>query len=240
MTIDTAMVMAAGHGTRMRPLTNTTCKALVDIGGAPLIDHMLARLRAAGIQKAVVNVHSFAKQLISHLHARDFGLEIQISDERAGLLDTGGAVVKALPRLGNAPFLICNIDAVWIEFEHVLPGLLAAWDANKMDELFLLAPSKGCLGYNGDGDFYQELDGRLIMGGPKPRPFVFAGVEIMKPEFARGYDPVAFSRSRIWKQVFANRRAFGYNLPGYWMHVGDPRARAAAQAVLQQHAALNG
>ena len=157
--IKTAMVMAAGHGMRMRPLTDNTCKALVKVGGKALIDHMLDRLEGAGIERAVVNVHTFADQLESYLRARTSGPEIIISDERAELLETGGGVVKALPLLGDDPVLICNIDAVWIAFEPVIASLMAAWRPEKMEELFVLARIQDTLGYGGAGDFDMNGSG---------------------------------------------------------------------------------
>ena len=146
MTLTTAMVMAAGLGTRMRPLTNDRCKALVEVGGKTLIDHMLDRLAAAGVTRAIVNVHAFADRLEAHLKARTGLPKIIISDERAELLETGGGLVKALPLLGAEPILICNIDAIWLEFDSVLGALIAAWNPKAMDELFLLAPKQHCLG----------------------------------------------------------------------------------------------
>ena len=228
------MVMAAGHGTRMRPLTDMTCKALVEVDGKALIDHMLDRLLAAGICRVVVNVHSHADKLVSHLHQRKGGLDIVISDERAKLLETGGGLVKALPLLGESPFLICNIDALWIEFEPVLKGLMSAWQPDKMDELFLLAPTRDCLGYHGQGDFHLDRQGRISFNGPTMRPYVYAGIEIFKPELAYGFECEPFSRTQIWNPVFAHKGACGYVMNGYWMHVGDPDARKAAEIVMKQ------
>lgn len=232
--ITTAMVMAAGHGTRMRPLTDNTCKALVRVGGKALIDHMLDRLEAAGITKAVVNVHAFADQLEAHLHARKSGPEIIISDERDELLETGGGVVKALPLLGIEPVLICNIDAVWMEFAPVVSGLLASWDAKRMDELFLLAPTDSVLGYSGRGDFNLTSQSRVSRRNADTARYVYAGVQIMKPELADGFKIEKFSRNLIWDQTFGRHKAFGFVLPGFWMHVGDPKALKAAEAVLKE------
>jgi len=230
--ITTAMVMAAGHGTRMRPLTDNTCKALVKVNGKTLIDHMLDRLHAAGITRAVVNVHAYADQLEAHLRARTTGPEIIISDERAELLETGGGVVKALPLLGDDPIFICNIDAVWIGFENVLAGLQANWQADKMDELFLLAPRLATLGLDGPGDFTLGLDGRIKRPSAKGSNWFFAGVEIFKPALARPFKAEKFSRNMIWNTTLKRRKAYGFPLKGYWMHVGDPPAVKAAQAVL--------
>ena len=233
--IKTAMVMAAGLGTRMRPLTDDRCKALVQVGGKTLIDHMLDRLRDSGVERAVVNVHAFADKLEAHLMARTSGPEIIISDERGALLETGGGVVKALPLLGDDPILICNIDAIWLEFAPVLPALMARWNPAEMDELFLLAPRSDCLGYAGAGDF-DLMSGKVSRRSGATAKWVYAGVQIFKPELARGYNTQPFSRNKIWDKTLARGKVCGLPLPGYWMHVGDPRARDAAQAILSAHA----
>ncbi|PHR91644.1 MAG: mannose-1-phosphate guanylyltransferase [Robiginitomaculum sp.] len=232
--IKTAMVMAAGHGTRMRPLTDNTCKALVVVDGKTLINHMLDRLHTAGIERAIVNVHAFADQLEAHLKARTGGPKIIISNERDALLETGGGVVKALPLLGTAPVLICNIDAVWIEFAPVLSQLMQAWDGRIMDELFLLAPINDTLGYAGAGDFDLAGDGKVSRRTGDEADYVYAGVEIFKPKLARGFPQEKFSRTKIWDTVFAKQRAYGHVLAGFWMHVGDPEAVGFARAVLKE------
>lgn len=234
--INRAMVLAAGLGTRMRPLTDDRCKALVEVGGRTLIDHMLDRLHAAGVNEAIVNVHAFADKLEQHLARRSAGPKIIISDEREELLETGGCVVKALPLLGDEPIFICNIDAVWIEFEDVMGQLLSAWDPDKMDELLLLAPRKDCLGYHGKGDFDLAADGRLSRRAGEHADWVYAGVQVFKPPLASGYDVKPFSRNEIWTQTLSRRTLYGLPMKGYWMHVGDPRARLAAQAILTQEA----
>jgi len=229
--ITTAMVMAAGHGTRMRPLTDDRCKALVEVQGRALIDHMLDRLAAAGITRAIVNVHAFADRLEAHLETRS-DIEIVISDERQVLLETGGGVVKARPLLGDAPILIANIDAVWIEWDSVLPAMLAAWDPPTMDELFLLADRDATLGYHGAGDF-DLIDGRPAWRTGETAPFVYAGVEIFKPTLIDPYPLEKFSRTRVWRNSIARGRVSAHILPGYWMHVGDPDARRAANVVIE-------
>jgi len=232
--IKTAMVMAAGHGTRMRPLTNDTAKAMVELGGKPLIDHMLDRLEAAGLRRVIVNVHAFADHLEDHLKSQTRDFEIIISDERSELLETGGGVVKALPLLGDAPILICNIDAIWAEFEDVLARLMAAWCPSKMDELLLLARRDASLGYNGAGDFELMKDGQIVRRRGESADHIYAGVQIFKPALAKPYKVERFSRNKIWDKSLGRKRIYGSELAGYWMHVGDPRARLAAQAVLDQ------
>jgi len=231
--IKTAMVMAAGHGTRMRPLTNDRSKAMVEVGGKPLIDHMLDRLAEVGVERAVVNVHAHADQLEAHLQKRKGGPEIIISDERDELLETGGGVVKALPLLGGAPILICNIDAIWVEFDSALKILLGAWNRKIMDELFLLAHMDSSLGYSGSGDFEMLQGGRLQRRTRKIAEYIYAGVEIFKPQLADSFQVEKFSRNKIWNEGLKHKRIFGVELPGYWMHVGDPRA---AEAVLKEAA----
>lgn len=235
--IQTAMVMAAGYGTRMKPLTHDRSKAMVFLDGKPLIDHMLDRLAAVGVTRAIVNVHAHADHLESHLKARlqsvqTQDLEIIISDEREALLETGGGVVKALPLLGSDPIFICNIDAIWIAFEPVLEALLDQWDAGRMDELLLLAQRDSALGYSGKGDFDRTPDGRIARRAGTSSNFIYAGVQIFKPELAKGFPLERFSRNKIWDRTLERRRIFGNILQGYWMHVGDPRALRAAEAVL--------
>ncbi len=230
--IKTAMVMAAGHGTRMRPLTDDRSKAMVEVGGRPLVDHMLDRLADAGVERAIVNVHAHADHLEGHLKARSGGPEIIISDERGGLLETGGGVVKALPLLGDNPILICNIDAVWVEFAPVIKALFEAWDADEMDELLLLAPKPRTLGYPGVGDFDMDRDGRLSWRSGDKAFWVYAGVQIFEPTLAHGYPETKFSRTKIWEKSIERRRVFGLPIPGFWMHIGDPDTLKAAEAVL--------
>lgn len=237
--IHTAMVMAAGHGTRMRPLTNDRSKAMVEVGGKPLIDHMLGRLEAAGIKCAVVNVHAFADHLEDHLKTADYDLDIIISDERETLLETGGGLVKALPLLGDDPILICNIDAIWKEHSPVIPALLAAWDAEEMDDLMLLAPVTDCLGFSGRGDFNMDRSGRISRRTGPTADWAYAGVQIFKPELANGWPEARFSRAEIWKESLSKGRMYGLPIPGYWMHVGDPEAKDAAETVLTERGAVS-
>lgn len=235
--IKTAMVMAAGHGTRMQPLTHDRSKAMVEVTGLPLIEHMLRRLEAASIERVIVNVHAHADHLESYLKARTSRFELLISDERDMLLETGGGIVKARPLLGDAPILICNIDAVWIEFEPVIDQLLSAWDAASMDELFLLTPSaaKGpkILGLNSAGDFDRDGAGRINYRSEATADYVYCGVQIFKPQLANGFKEEKFSRKLIWNETIKNGRAFGHVMSGFWMHVGDPDARGQAESVIR-------
>lgn len=234
--IKTAMVLAAGHGTRMRPLTDDRSKAMVDVGGKALIDHMLDRLNTAGVERAVVNVHAHADHLQTHLKGRASGPEIIISDERADLLETGGGVVKALPLLGDEPIFICNIDAVWVEFAPVLDALMAAWDPTLMDELLLLARRDMSLGHEGPGDFDLSETGHISRRLGETSKYYYSGIQIFKPKLAKPFPEEKFSRNKIWDESLKTFGLFGTVMPAFWMHVGDPRAKIAAEAVLQQAA----
>ena len=233
--IKTAMVLAAGHGTRMRPLTNDRAKAMVEVGGKPLIDHMLDRLAYAGVERAVVNVHAHADHLEAHLKTRKTGPEIIISDEREALLETGGGMVKALPLLGDEPVLACNIDAIWTEDDApIISSLLSRWDADIMEDLLLLAPIERTLGYHGKGDFLFAHDGGLERRGEREAvPYVYAGVQITKLDRLAKEPIEPFSRNRIWNQTLEAGTIFGHPMDGFWMHVGDPQARDEAEAILQ-------
>ena len=228
------MVMAAGHGTRMKHLTQDRSKAMVEVGGRPLIDHMLGRLSDIGVERAVVNVHAHADHLEAHLKTRTSGPEIIISDERQALLETGGGVVKALPLLGSAPILICNIDAVWLPFAPVLEHLISSWNPAKMDELLLCARANWSLGYAGKGDFDIHADKRITRRSGERADHVYAGVQIFKPALAKPFKLEGFSRNKIWDVSLKRKKIFGAELPGFWMHVGDPRAVIAAEAVLKE------
>ncbi len=229
----TAMLLAAGLGTRMRPLTDTIPKPLVELAGRPLIDHVLDRLAAAGITRAVVNVHHHADLLEAHLSARTMP-EIFVSDERGVLLETGGAIVRALPLLGDTPFLIHNADSVWIERGACnLKRLLDAWNEVGMDSIMLLAPVSSSLGYDGQGDFHLGDDGQLTRrSGTQRAPYVFAGVSVIHPCLFKGEAERRFSLNRVWDRAIAAGRLFGIPLDGLWMHVGTPQALNDANAAI--------
>jgi MurNAc alpha-1-phosphate uridylyltransferase len=229
----TAMVLAAGLGTRMRPLTDDRPKALVEVAGRPLIGHMLDRLAEAGAARAVVNTHYFADRLDAYLATRQTP-RIQVSDERGLLLETGGGLKKARPLLGDEPIWAANIDSVWIEGDTpALPALAAAWEPGRMDACLLLAPLERTLGYDGKGDFFLGGDGRLTHRGTAPAaPYAYIGVQIIKPQAVDDGPDVPFSLFEVWTRMIAQGRLFGVVMDGYWMHVGDPEALKAAEAKL--------
>jgi N-acetyl-alpha-D-muramate 1-phosphate uridylyltransferase len=228
-----AFVLAAGMGNRMRPLTDTLPKPLVALAGRPLIDHVLDRIAAAGISRAVVNVHYMADKLEAHLKGRS-NPKVIISDERDALLDTGGGVVRALPLIGRGPVLIHNSDSVWIEGQTSnLDRLIAAYDPVRMDSLLLLAPREASLGYDGRGDFSLGTDGRLQRRiGQQPAPYVFAGVSMIHTHMFNGEAERPFSLNQVWDRGIAARRLYGIVLDGQWMHVGTPEGLADAERAI--------
>lgn len=230
MKISTAMVMAAGRGTRMRPLTDDRCKALVEVGGKALIDWTLDKLTAAGVQQAVVNVHHFADALEARMAARA-APAILISDERDRLLETGGGLAKAAPLLGDDPIFVANIDSVWEDGpQSELDRLAAGFDPERMDFRLLLSPMTNNLGFDGPGDFFLTEAGGLERRGDRPSaPFAYAGVQVMSPHVLRGVEVEPFSTNRLWDKALAQGRVFGAVMDAFWMHVGDPKAREDAE-----------
>lgn len=231
----TAMVLAAGLGTRMRPLTAVRPKPLIEIGGMTLIDHMLDKLIAAGVRRAIVNVHYLPEQIEAHLAART-APAIIISDERACLLETGGALAKAQCLLGSEPIFLSNTDQVWAEPPNApaggTAGLLAStFDPDRMDVLLLLAQCEATLGYHGRGDFFRSGQGRLLRrGNASAAPYVYAGLAIMRPQLFAGYRVVPFSANVLFNIAAGRGRLFGHVMDPFWMHVGDPEARLAAES----------
>ena len=228
--VTTAFVLAAGMGTRMRPLTDNMPKPMVRLKGKPLIDHVLDRLASAGIERAVVNVHHYADMLIQHLAQRTQPV-VLISDERDALLDTGGGAIRALPMLGVDPFIIHNSDCVWIEGVGCnLTRMIEAWDPDRMDSLMLLATPSHSLGYDGPGDFNMDADGRLSRRGERRvAPFAFTGVSIAHPRMFDDSPLGSFSLNRLWDVAINRGRLFGLTLDGVWMHVGTPDAVEEAE-----------
>jgi MurNAc alpha-1-phosphate uridylyltransferase len=228
------MVLSAGLGTRMRPLTNKMPKPLVEVGGKALIDHVLDRLAEAGVERAVVNVHHFAEQIERHLASRTKP-KITISDERGLLLGTGGAVVKALPKLGGAPFFHINSDTIWVDgVKSNLTRLAEAFDPASMDALLLLAPSSGSIGYAGRGDFVMAPDGRLRRRAEREvAPFVYAGAAILAPALFKSAPGGEFPLTDLFDRAAEAGRLHGLRLEGLWMHVGTPDAIVSAERAIR-------
>jgi MurNAc alpha-1-phosphate uridylyltransferase len=230
-----AMVLAAGLGVRMRPLTDKMPKPLVRVAGQPLLDYVLDKLAVAGVSEAVVNVHYLPDQIIEHTRLRKKP-RIIISDERDLVLGTGGAVVKALPILGNAPFFHLNADTMWIDgVRPNLARLAEAFDPERMDILLLMAPTTSSIGYSGRGDYSMLPDGALRKRRElQVVPFVYAGAAIMSPSLFADAPEGEFSLTKMFDRANEQERLFGLRLDGVWMHVGTPDAvQAAEDAVLE-------
>jgi N-acetyl-alpha-D-muramate 1-phosphate uridylyltransferase len=230
-----AMVLAAGLGVRMRPLTDHMPKPLVQVAGRALLDHVLDKLGNAGVSEAVVNVHYLPDQIIDHVATRAKPRVI-ISDERDEVLDTGGGVVKALPLLGHEPFFHVNADTLWID--GVRPNLARmadAFDPARMDILLLMAPTTSSIGYGGRGDYAMLPDGALRKRKEhQVVPFVYAGVAIMSPAQFADVPAGKFSLTKMFDRANEQERLFGLRLDGVWMHVGTPEAvHAAEEAFLE-------
>ena len=221
---ETAMVMAAGLGKRMRPLTATRPKPLVEVAGKPLIDHALDRLRAAGVKKAVVNVHYLGDSLEAHLSNRADGLEIAISDEREQLLETGGGLVRALPMIDSDPFLAVNSDSVWVDGPVDTIRLLASnWKEEEMDALLLVVPHARAYCHKGQGDFHMSAGGALRRRKTGVAPFVYTGIQMVSKRLFEGdLPPGPFSTNLLWDRAIENRRCFGTVHQGLWFDIGAP------------------
>lgn len=230
-----AMVLAAGLGLRMRPITDTTPKPLVEVAGRTLIDHILDPLAEVGVTTAVVNVHYRAEQMEAHL-ARRRAPTIVISDERAQLLDSGGGVKKALPLLGPDPFFVLNADSFWIDGPRSnLARLAEAFDPARMDMLMLVAPTWLATGYEGRGDFHMNPHGQLRRRtSTEVVPFVYAGVFVVRPEFFADTPDGPFSLNLLFDRAAEAGRLHGLRLDGFWLHVGDPAAIQAAERKIEE------
>ena len=228
------MVMAAGLGKRMRPITDTRPKGLVEVGGKALIDYVIDPLVAAGVERVVVNVHAHADQLEAHLGRRK-DAEVLISDERARLLETGGGVKKARPLLGDGPIWVANSDYVWIEDGEPPLALLArTWDPARMDACVIVVPKARTSGFDTPGDFFRDEAGVLTHRGQAAEaPLHCFGIQIMNPAAVYADPREVFSLFDFWLAATKTRRMFGVQPGGHWMQVGDPAAVAFAEARLR-------
>jgi MurNAc alpha-1-phosphate uridylyltransferase len=231
----TAMIMAAGLGKRMRPLTATRPKPLIEVAGKALLDHVLDRLRAAGVKKVVVNVHYLADAVEAHLASRDHGLDVVISDERKLLLETGGGLVHAADLIDSDPFLAVNSDNLWIDGPADTLKLLAShWDDSKMDALLLLVPLARAQNHKGMGDFHMTRTGRLRRRERSHvAPFVFTGIQMMSKRLLRDAPTGPFSTNIFWDRAIAEGRCFGAVHQGLWFDVGTPTSIKLTEAALQ-------
>lgn len=233
-----AMVLAAGLGTRMQPITDTMPKPLVRVQGKTLLDHGLDALVRSGVKEAVVNVHHHADQIEQHVATRT-DLKIAISDERKELLDSGGGIAKALPRLGKNPFYLLNADSFWIEgFKPNLSRMADIWDNDKMDILLLLACMATAVGFGSRGDFLMDGEGRLERRGEGDvAPFAYAGAAIINPRVFNKAPNGPFSLNRQFDEALEHDRLFGLRLEGLWLHVGTPDSIREAEEAIARSAA---
>ena len=231
---DTAMVLAAGLGKRMRPLTASQPKPMVRVAGKPLIDHVLDKLAEAGVARAVVNVHYLADALEAHVTARA-APKVAVSDEREQLLETGGGMVKAAPLLPD-PFFEVNSDNIWLDGpKNAFRDLSDAWNAERMDALLLVVPHSRAHNFAGSGDFYMSAAGRLSR--PKPgrvAPFVWTGIQLVSKRLLRDAPEGPFSTNVLWNRAIEEGRLYGVAFTGHWFEVGTPGAIAPTEAALRE------
>ncbi len=231
-TLRMAMVLAAGLGKRMRPITDTMPKPLVKIAGKALIDWGLDALAEAGVESAVVNVHYLPDQLVSHVSGRAKPA-IEISDERDALLDSGGGILRALPKLGSSPFFVLNADTFWIDGEDSsLRRLALAWNDTEMDILLMLARLDQATGHSGGTDFLLASDGRLARAKGDPQGLIYAGAAIVHPRIFADAPTGAHSLNVEFDRALAAGRLYGMVLDGDWITVGTPDAIAPAEAAV--------
>jgi MurNAc alpha-1-phosphate uridylyltransferase len=232
------MILAAGLGTRMAPLTQEKPKPLIEVNAKPLIDHVIDRLVRGGVNFIVVNVHYMADQIVAHLEkrrARTPGVEIRISDESGTILDTGGAIAKALPLFEGEPFFTHNSDSLWVEgMGSAMTRMKTRWNPDSMDALMLLAPCATAIGYEGRGDF--EMDSWGVLKRRQEMnlaPFVWTGLQIVHPRLFDGAPAGRFSINPLWDKAIENGRLEGLRLDGVWIHVGTPKGLQDAEIFLR-------
>jgi MurNAc alpha-1-phosphate uridylyltransferase len=232
------MVLAAGFGSRMRPITDTLPKPLVSVSGQPLIDHVFDRAAAAGLRRLIINVHHLADQVEAHVSARN-DIDTAISDERDALLETGGGLKKALPLIGSNPFFAFNSDCLWIDGASTLiPAMARGWDPARMDMLLALAPTVTSVGYDGHGDFDLASNGTLSRRSEKKiAPFVYMGVALMKKQVFDNTPEGPFSLNIVFDRLLEAGTLCGIRLDGLWMHVGTPDAITEAEGAIAESAA---
>jgi MurNAc alpha-1-phosphate uridylyltransferase len=228
----TAMIMAAGKGTRMMPLTASKPKPLIAVAGTTLLDHVLDLLRDAGIGRIVVNVHYFPEQIEAHLAANADDFDVAISDERAILRDTGGGLIQALPLIPDDPFFCINADNWFADTEeHALHRMAALWDPARMDVLMLVVPMERAGNTQGTGDFDLDAKGRLSRDGPKrARPYVWTGIQMLARHVVTDPPAEVFSTNVFWDRAIAQGRCYGLVHDGDWFDVGYPEAIAMTEA----------
>ncbi|MGG7565794.1 nucleotidyltransferase family protein [Rhodovulum sp. DZ06] len=229
----TAMILAAGLGTRMRELTADRPKPMLPVAGRPLLDHALDRAAEGGAARAVVNVHYFAEQIRAHLSGRK-APAVTISDETDALLETGGGLVRALPLLGDAPVYVMNSDALWTG-PAPLPVLAEAWDETRMDALLLMVAKENARAYTRAGDFFLTADMRPERRGDRPEaPYVYTGAQILSPALIAEFEEERFSANAIWDRALGRGRLFACVHAGGWVDVGTPEGLQEADRLVRE------
>jgi N-acetyl-alpha-D-muramate 1-phosphate uridylyltransferase len=233
--VQTAMIMAAGMGTRMMPLTATKPKPLIKVAGSTLLDHVLDLLREAGVSRIVVNVHYLADQIEEHLARYAIDFDLTISDERTLLRDTGGGLVKALPHIEGDPFFCINADNWFADTElHALDRMAAFWNESKMDVLMLVVPYEQAGNTQGQGDFDLDSEGRLSRDGPKrQRPYVWTGIQLLAKHVVTDPPADVFSTNIFWDRAIADKRCYAVVHDGAWFDVGYPEAIGLTEAAIR-------
>ena len=230
---DVAMVLAAGLGTRMRPLTLDRPKPLVEVAGRTMIDHCLDKLAEAGVARAVVNVHHFPQMVKDHLTART-NPAVAISDESGQLLETGGGMIRALPLLAADPFFCINSDNLWVDGpQDVFRQLSKAWKPDNMDALLLVVPHARAANHKGKGDFHMDANGRLTLRrSGRIAPFIYSGIQLVSQRLLRDAPRGPFGTMVLWKRAMAEARLYGVSHLGLWYEVGSPDAIAPTEEAL--------
>ena len=228
----TAMVLAAGLGKRMRPLTDTVPKPLIEVAGRTLLDRCLDALAEAGVERAVVNVHHLADSIVAHVATRP-APRVVISDEREDLLDSAGGIVKALPLLGDEPFLVLNADTFWIDRDgRDLDRLALAWDGARMDILLMLADPRHATGHSGSTDFLVDAQGRLTRARGSADGLIYAGAAIVHPRIFAQAAPTPHSLNLHFDRAIETGRLHGETMRGHWITVGTPDAIGEAEGAI--------
>jgi N-acetyl-alpha-D-muramate 1-phosphate uridylyltransferase len=236
--IHTAMIMAAGLGTRMRPLTASRPKPLVEVAGKAMLDHVLDKARCTGIKRVIVNVHYLPEQVEAHLARHAADLDVAISDERNMLMETGGGLVKAAPLLDSEPFYCLNSDSVWTDEADTdaLSRLAEAWDPERMDGLLLVVPRERAFQHPGKGDFFLDGNDKLERRGDRDAaPFVYTGNQLISHRLLHDAPDGPFSTNQLWDRAIAYGRLYGLVHQGDWFDIGSPQAIAPTEAALAVH-----
>lgn len=230
---ESAMVLAAGLGMRMRPITDRLPKPLISIGGRTMLDRALDALDRVGVKRVVVNTHHLASRIDEHLRSRRQPGVVVSHEHR--LLETGGGIAKALIHFNESVFFVVNGDIVWQDGARPAPiALASAWNASAMDALLLLHPVDRAVGYCGNGDFFIGAEGRIERrGSALSAPFLFAGLQILHPRLFTDHPVGAFSLNVLYDRAIAQRRLFGVIHDGGWCHVGTPADIALAEAFIR-------